>query len=90
MSEAVEATRPELLCLEDLHEGQRFVSAARTVTAEEIKAFARQFDPQPFHLDEEAAEASFFGGLAASGWHTAALSGSSSRAAFRSQAASSA
>ena len=62
-----------LLYLEDLHEGQRFVSASRAVSAEEIKAFAAQFDPQPFHLDEAAAEASFFGGLAASGWHTAAL-----------------
>ena len=43
------------------------------VTAEEIVAFARKFDPQPFHLDEEAAKASLFGGLAASGWHTASL-----------------
>lgn len=62
-----------LLHLEDLHVGQRFVSASREITAEDIKAFARQFDPQPFHLDEAAAAASFFGGLAASGWHTAAL-----------------
>jgi acyl dehydratase len=43
------------------------------MTVEEIKAFASQFDPQPFHLDEAAAEASFFKGLAASGWHTAAV-----------------
>jgi acyl dehydratase len=43
------------------------------VDAERIKSFAREFDPQPFHLDESAARASFFGGLAASGWHTAAL-----------------
>lgn len=61
------------LYLEDLHEGQRFVSPSRTITAEEIKAFATAFDPQPFHLDEAAAEASVFGGLAASGWHTAAV-----------------
>ncbi len=61
------------LYLEDLHEGQRFVSASRAVTAEEIKAFAAQFDPQPFHLDEAAGASSFFGGLVASGWHTAAL-----------------
>jgi acyl dehydratase len=61
------------LYLEDLHEGQRFVSAGREVTAAEIKAFAAEFDPQPFHLDETAAAASLFGGLAASGWHTAAL-----------------
>jgi acyl dehydratase len=45
----------------------------REVTAETIKAFAAEFDPQPFHLDEAAAAASLFGGLAASGWHTAAL-----------------
>ena len=61
------------LYLEDLHEGQRFTSGSLTVTAEAIKAFASEFDPQPFHLDETAAEASFFGGLAASGWHTAAM-----------------
>ena len=59
--------------LEDLHVGQRFESASHVVTTDEIKAFARQFDPQPFHLDEEAAARSMFGGLAASGWHTAAL-----------------
>lgn len=61
------------LWLEDLHVGQTFVSGAVAVTAEEIKTFARQFDPQPFHLDEEAAKDSLFEGLAASGWHTAAL-----------------
>jgi len=61
------------LYLEDLHVGQTFVSGSVTLTADEIKAFARQFDPQPFHLDEEAAKDSLFGGLAASGWHTAAL-----------------
>jgi acyl dehydratase len=62
-----------LFHLEDLREGQRFTSAARPVTAEAIKAFAAEFDPQPFHLDEAAAATSFFGGLVASGWHTAAL-----------------
>ncbi len=61
------------LYLEDLRVGQRFESAKRVVTADEIKAFARAFDPQPFHLDETAAAATIFGGLAASGWHTAAL-----------------
>jgi acyl dehydratase len=61
------------LYLEDLHVGQTFVSGSVTLTADEIKAFARQYDPQPFHLDEEAAKNSLFGGLAASGWHTAAL-----------------
>ena len=48
-------------------------SGSITVSADEIKAFAAQFDPQPFHLDEKAAAATFFGGLVASGWHTAAL-----------------
>ncbi|WP_332676347.1 MaoC family dehydratase [Brevundimonas sp.] len=61
------------LYLEDLHVGQTFVSGPVVITADEIKAFARQFDPQPFHLYEEAAKDSLFGGLAASGWHTAAL-----------------
>ena len=64
---------PTLLGFADFHVGQRFRSATRTVTAAEIKAFATSFDPQPFHLDEVAAQASPFGGLAASGWHTAAI-----------------
>jgi acyl dehydratase len=59
--------------LEDLSVGQRFTHGAVELTAADIKAFAQQFDPQPFHLDEAAAEASLFGKLAASGWHTAAL-----------------
>ena len=61
------------LYLEDLSIGQRFTSGSQPMTVEAIKAFASQFDPQPFHLDEAAAEASFFKGLAASGWHTAAV-----------------
>lgn len=61
------------LYLDDLHVGQTFVTPSVTITTEDIKAFARQFDPQPFHLDEEAAKNSLFEGLAASGWHTAAL-----------------
>jgi len=65
-------TAPKLY-LEDLHVGQRFVSEPHVLDAEQIKAFAAAFDPQPFHLDEEAAKSSLFGGLAASGWHTAAL-----------------
>lgn len=65
---------PQPIYLDDLHVGQTFVSGSVTVTADEIKAFARQYDPQPFHLDEAAAVDSLFGGLAASGWHTAALS----------------
>jgi acyl dehydratase len=61
------------LFFEDLSVGQRFESRAQPVEPEAIKAFAREFDPQPFHLDGEAAKATLFGGLAASGWHTAAL-----------------
>lgn len=61
------------LYLEDLAPGQRFTSGVQAMTAEAIKTFARQFDPQPFHLDEAAAERSFFKGLVASGWHTAAV-----------------
>ena len=53
--------------------GQRFTSRTHVVDATEIKAFARQFDPQPFHLDEEMAKRAFFGELVASGWHTAAI-----------------
>ncbi len=58
---------------EDFAVGQRFRSATATVTAEQIKSFAAAFDPQPFHLDEAAAGESLFAGLAASGWHTAAI-----------------
>jgi acyl dehydratase len=61
------------LYLEDFAVGRRFTSTAHTLDAEQIKAFARQFDPQPFHIDEEAAKHTFFHGLAASGWHTAAV-----------------
>ncbi|HZV84293.1 MAG TPA: MaoC family dehydratase [Brevundimonas sp.] len=64
---------PSPLYLEDLRVGQTFVSEPVGLTTEQIKAFAREFDPQPFHLDEDAARESLFGGLAASGWHTAAL-----------------
>jgi len=61
------------LCLDDFHVGQRFVSGTHQIDVEEIKAFAREFDPQPFHLDEEAAKRTLFGGLVASGWYTAAV-----------------
>jgi acyl dehydratase len=61
------------LFLDDLGLGQRFTSATHLVDEAQILAFARQFDPQPFHLDHAAAGASLFGGLAASGWHTAAI-----------------
>ena len=59
--------------LEDFAVGQTFVSGRLRVTKEQIKAFAVEFDPQPFHLDDAAARATLFGGLAASGWHTAAV-----------------
>jgi len=59
--------------LEDFAAGQQFVSGRIRVERERIKSFASEFDPQPFHLDENAARDTFFRGLAASGWHTAAL-----------------
>ncbi|MBY6243598.1 MaoC family dehydratase [Methylosinus sp. Sm6] len=61
------------LHLEDLAVGQRFRAGPVEVTRAAIEAFAGQFDPQPFHLDEDAARASLFGEQVASGWHTAAL-----------------
>ena len=62
------------LYLEDFEAGQTFSGSARIrVDRERIKSFAAEFDPQPFHLDESAAQGSMFGGLAASGWHTAAM-----------------
>ena len=64
---------PERLYLEDLHVGQSWVSEPHAIDAAQIKAFAADYDPQPFHLDEQAAKKSLFQGLAASGWHTAAL-----------------
>lgn len=62
-----------MVYLEDLQPGQTFVSEQHALDAAQITAFAREFDPQPFHLDAEAARQSLFGGLAASGWHTAAI-----------------
>lgn len=59
--------------LEDFAVGQKFGSGSARIDATRIKSFAAEFDPQPFHLDEQAAQASVLGGLAASGWHTAAL-----------------
>ncbi|MCC6332971.1 MAG: MaoC family dehydratase [Myxococcales bacterium] len=58
---------------EDFTPGMTFEAKGPTLTREAIIDFARQFDPQPFHLDEEAGKKSLFGALAASGWHTAAL-----------------
>ncbi|MCG5479868.1 MAG: MaoC family dehydratase [Ensifer alkalisoli] len=64
---------PDRFYLDDLYVGQRFTSATHTIDEAQIKAFAAQFDPQPFHTDEEAAKDMLFKGLAASGWHTAAI-----------------
>lgn len=63
----------ELHYLDDLTVGQRFVSPSHRLDEAQVKAFAGQFDPQPFHLDDDAAKGTLFGGLAASGWHTAAI-----------------
>jgi acyl dehydratase len=64
---------PEVLTFEDLPPGRVFELGTAVVDRDEMVAFARRFDPQPFHVDEEAAKASLFGGLAASGWFTAGL-----------------
>lgn len=62
------------LYLDDLKQGQRFIGTTRIrIQEDQIKTFATEFDPQPFHLDESAAHTSIFQGLAASGWHTAAV-----------------
>lgn len=58
---------------EDIQLGERIAIGRHTFKADEIKAFAARFDPQPFHVDESAAERSHFGALVASGWHTAAV-----------------
>lgn len=66
------SNRPKLH-LEDLAVGMTFTAGPHHVTEEAIIAFAREFDPQPFHTDPEAAKSTFFNGLAGSGWHTAAI-----------------
>ncbi|HSV83745.1 MAG TPA: MaoC family dehydratase [Ramlibacter sp.] len=63
----------DLLYFDDLQLGDTFSTGTHALTVEDIKRFAGEFDPQPFHLDEAAAQESMFGGLAASGWHTAAV-----------------
>src|SRR6516165_3722229 len=65
--------KPIALYLEDLHVGQRFTSDSYHMDENRIKAFAAEFDPQPFHLDEAIAKTSVFNGLSACGWHTAAV-----------------
>ena len=61
------------LFLDDFEVGQVFELGSKTVTKGEIMAFAREFDPQPFHTDEVAAKGSIYGGLIASGWHTVSM-----------------
>src|ERR1044072_5363570 len=73
MSSSVHYHNALMRYLEDFAVGQKFGSATLRVEEEQVKRFAAEFDPQPFHLDEAAARAPRCGGLAASGWHTAAM-----------------
>jgi acyl dehydratase len=73
MTEATAPGARRALFLDDLAVGDRFTSGEHALDAAQILRFAQQFDPQPFHLDEAAAKGTLFNGLAASGWHTAAL-----------------
>jgi acyl dehydratase len=66
-------SRAEALFLEDLQVGDRFQSEPYELKHSELVEFAARYDPQPFHLDQDAAKETLFGGLAASGWHTAAI-----------------
>jgi len=66
-------TKPAPLFLEDIFAGMKFFAGPYLLTEEAIIGFAKQFDPQPFHTDPKAAKATFFQGLAASGWHTVAI-----------------
>jgi acyl dehydratase len=68
---AVQMDRP--IYLDDMHVGDRYTSGEHAMDETQIVAFARAFDPQPFHTDDDAAKGSVFGGLAASGWHTVAI-----------------
>ena len=69
----------DLLHWEDFPVGHQIDTAGMAVDRDAIVAFAHQFDPQPFHTDEEAAKQSLFGGLCASGWHTCAIDRKSTR-----------
>jgi len=73
MTLPLDATADGVYYLDDLRVGQQFTSGSHTIDADQITRFAAEFDPQPFHLDEEAARHSVFDGLAASGWHTASI-----------------
>jgi acyl dehydratase len=72
-SSAPEPVKPDGLWLDDLAEGMTFHSGTYEVTQAEVAEFASRYDPQLFHLDDEQARGTFFDGLAASGWHTAAI-----------------
>jgi acyl dehydratase len=73
MAQPIDLAGDHRLYLEDLEVGRRFTSATHVVDEAQIKAYAAQFDPQPFHLDDTAARGTLFGSLAASGWHTASI-----------------
>src|SRR6185503_15279332 len=73
MADTTAEPASELLYLDDLHVGQRFRSGTHALDEGQITAFASAFDPQPFHMDPEAAKGTLFHGLVASGWHTAAI-----------------
>lgn len=72
-SSASPAATPQPIYLDDLKVGDQFKSGEHAMDEAQITTFAAQFDPQPFHLDDTAARGTLFGGLAASGWHTAAI-----------------
>src|SRR4030095_4727426 len=73
MTNPIQPGAKQVLYLDDLHVGQRFISHTHKIDEEKIKAFAKELDLQTFHLEAEAAKATFFGGIVASGWHTAAI-----------------
>jgi acyl dehydratase len=73
MAESIANSGGDRFYFDDLQVGQRFISRSHALDEAQIRAFAAQFDPQPFHLDAEAAKDTLFAGLAASGWHTAAI-----------------
>jgi acyl dehydratase len=66
-------SKTEKIYIDDVQIGDTYRSHEHLIDAQQIREFAQQFDPQPFHLDEDAAKDTFFDGLAASGWHTAAI-----------------
>jgi len=73
MANAIAEPTSELLYLDNLHVGRRFTSGTHALDERQITTFASEFDPQAFHTDREAVQGTLFGVLAASGWHTAAI-----------------